>query len=96
MEKTCKIIKLETDMLQLSRKGLEDRLQMIKNEGFERIGIDLKEQPSLNSMAIGILAYNYVVLHDLGAELFLVNPSMRVMKVLESTGLVRVIKIEYT
>lgn len=94
MEKTSKIIKLDADMLSISRKVLEDKLRGILEEGYHRIGVDLKDQPSINSEAVGLLAYNYVVLHDLGAELFLVNPSIRVMNILESTGLVKVIKVE--
>lgn len=94
MAKETKTLKLDDEILSLPRKSLNDRLLGMRDEGVERIGIDLSEKPYLNSEAIGMLAYNYVVLHDFGTELFLLNPSARVLKTLESTGLNRVIKIE--
>ncbi len=94
-EKTA-IFQFVDDILDLSRKSFSDKLLQLRDQGHNRIGIDLSDKPYLNSESIGVLAYNYVVLHDLGVEIFFMNPAPKVIQILRSTGLDRVIKIEYT
>jgi anti-anti-sigma factor len=94
-ESNSRTIKIGADVLVRSRKELAESLKKIKEEGVKRVGIDLSDIPVMDSEAIGMIAYNYVILHDFGGELFIVNPSERVEKVLESTGLSKIIKIEH-
>lgn len=96
MEEKSVVLQIVDDLLDLSRKSFNDKLLKHKDQGYKRIGIDLSDKPYLNSESIGVLAYNYVVLHDMGVEIFFVNPAAKVIQVLQSTGLDRVIKIEYT
>ncbi len=90
------VIKIVDEILDLSRKSFNDKLLNLKEQGYARIGVDLSEKPYLNSESVGVLAYNYIVLHDMGVEIFFVNPSRDVVRILESTGLNRVIRIEFT
>lgn len=96
MEDKNKPIIMADEVLKLSRKSFYNKLLKVRAENSKRIGIDLSKSPYLNSEAIGILAYNYVVLHDLGTELYFIDPSPNVLKILRDTGLSKVIKIEYS
>lgn len=95
MDDKTKIIQIGDEVLDMSRKTFSDRLMEIKKQGFTRIGLDLSKRPFLNSEAIGVIAYNYIVLHDMGTELFILNPSTAIKDILESTALEKVIRVEF-
>ncbi len=94
MKKEQIIITPGEDTLEISRSSFNESISKYKD--YKRIGINLSKTPYLNSESIGVIAYNYVVMHDLGTEIYLINPSAKTLKVLQDTGLHRVIKIEYT
>ncbi len=94
MGKKGKTIKLDKDIFTKSRKALNDRLMVLKNEGHKHIGLDISEISYLDSEGIGQLAYNYVFFRELGTELYAINPGEQVTKVLERTRLCQIMRIE--
>jgi len=89
-----KTISLGEDFVEMSRKDLSAKLMKIKDEGYNRIGIDMSKNSYVNSEVIGMIAYSYVVLHELGTELYIVNPLPGVKKILVETGLNKIIRVD--
>lgn len=94
MSEKTKIIPFDQNIILYSRKAIRDMLKTTADEGYTRIGIDLSSFETLDSDALGLIVYNYVIFKDLGVELFLVNPSPKVMILLDNTRLNNVLKVE--
>ena len=66
---------------------LDGELKSMVDEGTTRIIVDLLEVPFLESTALGVLLKYSRLLRSNGGELILVTDDVRVMRVIEITGL---------
>jgi anti-sigma B factor antagonist len=75
----------EIDLTQAA--GLDDELQSLVDDGAAQIIVDLLEVPFLESSALGVLLKYSRLLRTNGGELTLVTDDVRIMRVIEITGL---------
>ena len=75
----------EVDLTQAAE--LEDELKSLVDEGATQIIVDLLEVPFLESSALGVLLKYSRLLRANGGELTLVTDDVRVLRVIEITGL---------
>ena len=75
----------EIDLLQAPE--LEEELRSLVEDGTTRVIVDLLEVPFLESSALGVLLKYSRLLRTNGGELTLVTDDVRIMRVIEITGL---------
>ena len=75
---------------------LDDELKSLVEEGTTRIIVDLLEVPFLESTALGVLLKYSRMLRSNGGELSLVTDDVRILRVIEITGLGRHFHFERT
>ena len=84
----------EIDLAQAAE--LEDELKSLVDEGATQIIVDLLEVPFLESSALGVLLKYSRLLRANGGELTLVTDDVRVLRVIEITGLAGHFRFERT
>jgi len=84
----------EIDLTQAAE--LEDELKSLVDEGATQIIVDLLEVPFLESSALGVLLKYSRLLRANGGELTLVTDDVRVLRVIEITGLAGHFRFERT
>jgi anti-sigma B factor antagonist len=84
----------EIDLAQASK--LDDELRSLIEEGTTRVIVDLLEVPFLESSALGVLLKYSRQLRMNGGEMTLVTDDVRVMRVIEITGLATHFQFERT
>ena len=67
---------------------------MIFEQRPKRLILDLSEISFMDSSGLGLIMGRYALMQKLGGEFSVVNPSSRVQKIFELSGLGRIIKIE--
>ena len=84
----------EIDLTQAAE--LDDELKSLVDEGTTQIIVDLLEVPFLESSALGVLLKYSRLLRANGGELTLVTDDVRVLRVIEITGLAEHFHVERT
>jgi len=84
----------EVDLAQAAE--LDDELKSLVDEGAMQIIVDLLEVPFLESSALGVLLKYSRLLRANGGELTLVTDDVRVLRVIEITGLAEHFHFERT
>ena len=84
----------EIDLAQATE--LDDELKSLVDEGTRQIIVDLLEVPFLESSALGVLLKYSRLLRANGGELTLVTDDVRVLRVVEITGLAEHFHFERT
>ena len=84
----------EIDLAQAAE--LDDELKSLVDEGATQIIVDLLEVPFLESSALGVLLKYSRLLRANGGELTLVTDDVRVLRVIEITGLGEHFRFERT
>ena len=84
----------EIDLAQAAE--LDDELKSLVDEGATQIIVDLLEVPFLESSALGVLLKYSRLLRANGGQLTLVTDDVRVLRVIEITGLVEHFRFERT
>ena len=84
----------EIDLAQAAE--LDDELKSLFDEGTTQIIVDLLEVPFLESSALGVLLKYSRLLRANGGELTLVTDDVRVLRVIEITGLAEHFRFERT
>jgi anti-sigma B factor antagonist len=75
----------EIDLTQAAE--LDDELESLIDDGTAQIIVDLLDVPFLESSALGVLLKYSRLLRESGSELTLVTDDVRVLRVIEITGL---------
>ena len=84
----------EIDLTQAAE--LDDELKSLVDDGTAKIIVDLLEVPFLESSALGVLLKYSRLLRSNGGELTLVTDDVRVLRVIEITGLAEHFHFERT
>ena len=71
------------------RRVLDD---VLGRESFSSIVLDMKNLTFMDSTGIGIIIGRYKRLKAIGKEIYIVNPSSQVDKILRTTGIYQIIK----
>lgn len=72
---------------------LKEELERLRAEGGKRVVVDFSSVPYIDSSILGQLVHGYSVLKKEGGGLKLLNPSKRILDVLNLTRLITVFEI---
>lgn len=81
------VLALAGELDLLHAPELDEELRVLVEDGTSRVIVDLLEVPFLESSALGVLLKYSRLLRTNGGELTLVTDDVRIMRVIEITGL---------
>jgi anti-sigma B factor antagonist len=90
------VVTIEGELDIATVPGLRDELSRIDHEGGREIVIDLLAVPFVESVALGLLVETSKRMHARGGVLTIVCDDRRIARILEITGLERVLRRQST
>lgn len=75
------------------RSSIDEKLYELRPK---KVVMDLSKIDFMDSSGLGLIMGRYALMQKLGGEFLIADPSDRVLKILELSGLGRIIKIEKT
>lgn len=89
------IISLEGEIDHHSAVSVRQEIdELLLEKRPKRVYLDLSHISFMDSSGLGLIMGRYALLKDLGGTMILLNPALRVQKILNLAGMERIIKIE--
>ena len=88
-------IKLSGDIDHHSAKGVRDSVDdLIRRNNPAELELDLSAVEFMDSSGLGLVLGRYKKQTDMGGKMKIINPTRRVMQILQLAGVEKIIKIE--